>query len=63
VSVEGSNQMKPAGKQPPIGYVLKALDTALSAYTDDALRLRAETTHSGCARNGGGRRRLRWDGP
>jgi hypothetical protein len=30
--------MKPAGKQPPIGYILKALDTALSAYTDDALR-------------------------
>ena len=30
--------MKPAGKQPPIGYFLKALDTALSAYTDNALR-------------------------
>jgi hypothetical protein len=30
--------MKPAGKQPPIGYVLKALDAALGAYTDNALR-------------------------
>ena len=30
--------MQPAGKQPPIGYVLKALDMALSAYTDEALR-------------------------
>ena len=29
--------MKPPDKQPPIGYVLKALDTALTAYTDRAL--------------------------